>query len=122
MTKACHSIVVAPNLVADNCSADFSWRDLFVGIFPDNTAAYVASFTRTGVRAVEHVLNGRGGPSCRAFINLLRSPVGPVILDSLLGDTDWRANERRLLRIADLELQLEEQKRRLESLRRQAGE
>jgi len=116
MMKACHALTASPNLAPANCSDDFSWRKLFKALFPVSTAPCAASFMRTNVRAAEHVMSGRNGPSARALINLLRSSVGPQVLDAIVGEVDWRANERRLLRIADLENQLEEQKRRLASL------
>lgn len=104
------------------CGVDFSWPVLLAKLFPEKTPAYVATFTRTSVAAVAHIMRGRNGLSGGALVNLLRSAIGPRILDAIAGDTEWRANEKRLMRIADLELQLEEQKRRLGSLRRQVGE
>lgn len=122
MTKACHALTAAPNLARYKCDADFSWRDLLAGIFPEKTPAYVASLTQTSVGAAAHVLRGRNGLSGRAVVNLLRSKAGRRILDAIAGDAEWRADELRLIEIANLQLQLEEQKRRLESLRRQVGE
>jgi hypothetical protein len=122
MTKTCHALIAAPNLVPNKCSVDFSWRELLLGIFPEKTAAYVATFTHTSVAAVAHIMRGRNGPSGPALMNLLRSKIGPRILDAIVGDVDWRADELRLIELAKLQLQLEEQKRRLGSLRRQVGE
>lgn len=95
------------------CSANIFWRDLLLALFPEKTAFYAASYTRTSVRAVEHVLRGRNSFSGSALVNLLRSPVGPRVLDALVADVDWRAAERRLIEIESLRRELArlEQKR-----------
>lgn len=107
MTEFAHIGGTESNRAANICSVDFSWRDFFVVHFPDNTAAYVAFFTRTSVRAAEHVLTGRNGLSARAMLHLLRSPYGAALIDALAADADWRSAERRLLDIAAREQELE---------------
>lgn len=114
MTKLAHAGTAAATSVPYKCDADFFWRDLLRAMFPDNTAAYTASFTQTSVGAAEHVLRGRNGLSGRALINLLRSPIGPKVLDAITDGAEWRACERRLIDIYELQNQLQniEQKRR----------
>lgn len=114
MSRLAHAMAGESNRRTNKCSVDFSWPVIFQKLFPENTAAYVASFTRTNVRAAEHVLNKRNGLGGKALVNLLRSPVGRDVLDALAGDADWRAVERRRLDIAKLEEELEnlERKRR----------
>lgn len=124
MSAACQSAALMPNRPANLDSADFFWRDLFKELCPANTAAWIASFTRTKIRSVELVMaHPRKGPSGPSLINLLRSPIGGRVLDAVLGDTppDWRAAERRLIRLAALEQQLDDHKRQLEILRRQVS-
>lgn len=108
MMRLAHADKGLSNPRAEKCSADFSWPDVLTRLFPDNTAAYVASFTRTKVRAAEHVLSGRNGLGGKALVNLLRSPVGHLVLDFIAGDSDWRAIERRRLAIAELEQELQD--------------
>lgn len=107
MSKTFHAALLSSNPSAYKCADDFSWRELFTSIFPDNTAAYVASLTKTSVGAAEHVLRGRNGVSGRALVNLLRSPAGPKVLDAIAGDAEWRALERRLIDIVELERELQ---------------
>lgn len=124
MSKASQTMAAVSNLGANRGAVDLSWRGLFRGIFPENTAANVATFARTGVRAAEYVVAGESQPSTRALINLLRSPIGAQVLDVLAGDADWRAVERRLLEIHELELELknlEQKKRHLDGLLRQTA-
>lgn len=110
------------NKSAPTWDGDFFWRDLFKNLFPENTAAYAASFAQTSVGAIDHVLRGRNGVSGRALANLLRSPAGPRVLDGVAGEADWRRIERRVLDIAARERELrelQEQHRSLEALLRQ---
>lgn len=90
-----------------------SWPDFFRSIFPEKTAPNVAAIVRTTVRSAEYVLAGQKALSARSLINALRSPIGPQVLDAIAGDAQWRACERRLLEIRELELELQnlEQKR-----------
>lgn len=94
------------------------------GLYPRNTAAHAAALSGLKARACEYVLAGDTDFSRPPLVRLLRSPVGAAVLDALLGDAppDWRAAELRLIRIGELERQLIEHKRSLESLRRQVGE
>lgn len=121
MTGLIHAHSGMSNSRSDKCSADFSWNEFFKEHFPDDTAAWVASLTRTTVRAAEHMLARRNGPGRKALENLLRSSLGPKVLDAIAGEADWRALERRQLQIIELEAQLNnlELKRRelAESLR-----
>lgn len=114
MTDFAHTAGDLSNSPSYKCDGDYFWRDVLKSLFPVNTAAYVASLTRTSVGAIEHVMRGRNGLSSRALANLLRSPVGPRVLDAIAGDAEWRSIERRRLRIAELESELQtlEQKRR----------
>ncbi len=114
MTTFTHGASQESNTATANCSVDFFWSDLLRALFPKNTAASVASFTRTSVRAAEHVLSGRNNLGGPALVNLLRSPIGAQVIDALAGDVEWRAVERRLIEIKELELELHnlEQKRR----------
>lgn len=107
MTGLAHGSAALSNKRADKCSVEIDWRGLLHSLFPEKTAAHVANFARTNVRAVEHVLAGRNGPSGSALVNLLRSPVGPRVLDAVAGEAAWRAMERRLLEIAELERRVE---------------
>lgn len=116
MTRLAHLNTAAANLGADKDSVDFCWPDLLTSIFPNNTAAYVASFTRTTVRAAEHVLSGRGGMGGRAIINLLRSPHGPDIIDAIAGGAEWRTAERTRIELAELVRGQEKQRRLLDAL------
>lgn len=114
MNVSTHVAGQESNAATDKCSVDFFWRDFLTALFPANTAASVATFTRTSVRAAEHVLSGRnklGGP---ALVNLLRSKYGAQVLDALAGDVEWRTVELRLLEIKKLEQELQdlEQRRR----------
>jgi hypothetical protein len=79
-------------------------------------AAVLAHYAGIGARAAELALQRGGGLSAPALTNALRSRVGDRVLDFLLGDPAplWRAAERRLMGVAELERELEslEQKRR----------
>jgi hypothetical protein len=114
MTTSTHATGAVSTPAPDKCSVDFFWRDFLTALFPSNTAASVASFTRTSVRAAERVLSGRNNLGGPALVNLLRSPVGSQVLDALAGDVEWRVVERRLIEIKELENELQslEQKRR----------
>jgi hypothetical protein len=97
---------------------------MFKKISPENTAAWIASFTRTEIRSVELLMaKPQGGISGWALVNLIRAPIGGQVIDYICGDAapDWRAYELRLIRIAELEQQLDHHKRSLDALREQLG-
>ncbi len=108
MSAMVPAISIMSNPRRDKCADDLPWAQFFSDLFPENTAAYVASLTRTKVRAAEYVLEGRNGLGGRALANLLRSPIGPRVLNFIAGDAEWRAVEMRRLQIADLEQQLQD--------------
>lgn len=114
MNPRAHAVTAESNRRTNSCSVDFFWRDLLIHLFPNNTAAYVASFTRTTVRAAEHVLSGRNGLGSIAIINLLRSPHGAEIVDAIAGDAKWRAAERTRIELAELVRGQERQRRLLD--------
>lgn len=118
MTQLAHALAAESNPGADKCIDDFFWRDLLIGIFPNDTAAWTASFTKTSVAAAAHVLRGRNGLSGKALVNLLRSPVGDRILDAICADVDWRALEMRLVEISKLQKDIEQKRSALPGMSR----
>lgn len=118
MSDFAHAVPDRSNPPAHRGAASVPWRELFRAIFPEKTAANVAAFARTKVRAAEYVVAGESEPSTRALINLLRSPIGDRVLDALTRDVDWRSMERRRLEIAVIEQELEELERKRRELAR----
>lgn len=110
MTELAHALGPVSNRKRYKSSHDFSWRDALKSVFPKDTAACTASFTRTSVAAAAHVMRGRNGLSGKALVNLLRSPFGDRVLDAIVGDADWRALELRLIEIAKLQKDTEQKR------------
>lgn len=124
MTVACQIARPVASRVANRSSVEIAWGKTFKQIFPEKTAPNVASLTRTQIRAIELVIeNPKRGLSGRALINLLRSPIGGKILAVILGDAppDWRTREERLIRIAQLQTEIDQHKASLENLQKRVG-
>lgn len=88
-------------------------------LWPSKTALELASRCDVSVRAAELWLDGSNNVSADALVALLRSDVGYEVLQELMqgASTRWWQEFERGVRIRDIEIKIEWQRRALSQLK-----